>query len=139
MIQFPYKEKEPFKLDLIPMINVVFLLLIFFMLTSTTPTKQKTKIDLPKVKTAEKNSKQFLVMTIDKNGSMQLDGKAVTFEVLPAHLEKKISEKKNTVISIHADKIIEFDLFGKVIELAKQAGAVDFMLATGVDKPATES
>ena len=139
MIQFPYKEKEPFKLDLIPMINVVFLLLIFFMLTSTTPTKQKTKIDLPKVKTAEKNSKQFLVMTIDKNGSMQLDGKDVTFEVLPAHLEKKISEKKNTVISIHADKIIEFELFGKVIELAKQAGAVDFMLATGVDKPATES
>ena len=139
MIHFPYKEKEPFKLDLIPMINVVFLLLIFFMLTSTTPTKQKTKIDLPKVKTAEKNSKQFLVMTIDKNGSMQLDGKAVTFEVLPAHLEKKISEKKNTVISIHADKIIEFELFGKVIELAKQAGAVDFMLATGVDKPATES
>ena len=139
MIQFPYKEKEPFKLDLIPMINVVFLLLIFFMLTSTTPTKQKTKIDLPKVKTAEKNSKQFLVMTIDKNGSMQLDGKAVTFEVLPAHLEKKISDKKNTVISIHADKIIEFELFGKVIELAKQAGAVDLMLATGVDKPATES
>ena len=139
MIQFPYKEKEPFKLDLIPMINVVFLLLIFFMLTSTTPTKQKTKIDLPKVKTAEKNSKQFLVMTIDKNGSMQLDGKAVTFEVLPAHLERKISEKKNTVISIHADKIIEFELFGKVIELAKQAGAVDFMLATGVEKPATES
>jgi len=139
MIQFPYKEKEPFKLDLIPMINVVFLLLIFFMLTSTTPTKQKTKIDLPKVKTAEKNSKQLLVMTIDKNGSMQLDGKAVTFEVLPAHLEKKISEKKNTVISIHADKIIEFELFGKVIELAKQAGAEDFMLATGVDKPATES
>ena len=137
MIQFPYKEKEPFKLDLIPMINVVFLLLIFFMLTSTTPTKQKTKIDLPKVKTAEKNSKQFLVMTIDKNGSMQLDGKAVTFEVLPAHLEKKISEKKNTVISIHADKIIEFELFGKVIELAKQAGAEDFMLATGVEKPAT--
>ena len=139
MIHFPYKEKEPFKLDLIPMINVVFLLLIFFMLTSTTPTKQKTKIDLPKVKTAEKNSKQFLVMTIDKNGSMQLDGKAVTFEVLPAHLEKKISEKKNTVISIHADKIIEFELFGKVIELAKQAGAVDFMLATGVEKSATES
>jgi biopolymer transport protein ExbD len=139
MIQFPYKEKEPFKLDLIPMINVVFRLLIFFMLTSTTPTKQKTKIDLPKVKTAEKNSKQFLVMTIDKNGSMQLDGKDVTFEVLPAHLEKKISEKKNTVISIHADKIIEFELFGKVIELAKQAGAEDFMLATGVEKPATES
>jgi biopolymer transport protein ExbD len=133
MIRFPYKEKSPFKLDLIPMINVVFLLLIFFMLTSTT-TLQSKKVELPTAKTAEKNSKQFLIMTIDKNGSLELDGKAVTIESLPAYLEKKVGEKKNTVISIHADKVIEFELFGKVIELAKQAGAEDFMLATENDR-----
>ena len=133
MIKFPFKEKTPFKLDLIPMINVVFLLLIFFMLTSTT-TKQTKKVELPKARTAEKNSKEYLVMTIDKKGSMELDGKAVTLEALPAHLEEKIDEKKNTVVSIHADKAIEFELFGKVIGLAKQAGAEDFMLATGVEK-----
>jgi len=133
MIKFPYREKAPFKLDLIPMINVVFLLLIFFMLTSTT-TKQTKKVELPKARTAEKNSKEYLVMTIDKKGSMELDGKAVTLEALPAHLEEKIDEKKNTVVSIHADKAIEFELFGKVIGLAKQAGAEDFMLATGVEK-----
>ncbi len=129
MIRFPYKEKSTFKLDLIPMINVVFLLLIFFMLTSTTSLQVK-KVELPKAKTAEKNSKQFLTVTIDKNGSLELDGKAVTIEALPVHLEKKVAEKKNAVISIHADKVIEFGLFGKVIELAKQAGAEDFMLAT---------
>jgi len=133
MIRFPYKEKAPFKLDLIPMINVVFLLLIFFMLTSTT-TLQSKKVELPTAKTAEKNSKQFLIMTIDKNGFLELDGKAMTIEALPAHLEKKVSEKQNTVISIHADKAIEFELFGKVIELAKQAGAEDFMLATENDR-----
>ena len=115
------------------MINVVFLLLIFFMLTSTT-TLQSKKVELPTAKTAEKNSKQFLIMTIDKNGSLELDGTAMTIEALPAHLEKKVSEKKNTVISIHADKAIEFELFGKVIELAKQAGAEDFMLATENDR-----
>ena len=133
MIRFPYKEKSPFKLDLIPMINVVFLLLIFFMLTSTT-TLQSKQVELPTAKTAEKNSKQFLIMTIDKNGSLELDGTAMTIEALPAHLEKKVNEKKNTVISIHADKAIEFELFGKVIELAKQAGAEDFMLATENDR-----
>ena len=133
MIRFPYKEKSTFKLDLIPMINVVFLLLIFFMLTSTTSLQIK-KVELPTAKTAEKNSKQFLIMTIDKNGFLELDGKAMTIEALPAHLEKKVSEKQNTVISIHADKAIEFELFGKVIELAKQAGAEDFMLATENDK-----
>ena len=138
MIRFPYKEKAPFKLDLIPMINVVFLLLIFFMLTSTT-TLQSKKVELPKAKTAEKNSKQFLIMTIDKSGSLELDGKALSIEALPAHLEKKVSEKKNTVISIHADKAIEFELFGKVIELAKQAGAEDFMLATENDRSNKDS
>jgi len=138
MIRFPYKEKAPFKLDLIPMINVVFLLLIFFMLTSTT-TRQSKKVELPIAKTAEKNSKEFLVMTIDKNGSLDLDGKAITFEALPTYLEKKVSEKKNTVISVHADKDIEFKLFGKVIELAKQAGAEDFMLATRNEKPGKDS
>ena len=133
MIRFPYKEKSTFKLDLIPMINVVFLLLIFFMLTSTTSLQIK-KVELPTAKTAEKNSKEFLTITIDKNGSLELDGKAVTIDALPVHLEKKVDEKKNTVISIHADKAIEFELFGNVIELAKQAGAEDFMLATENDK-----
>ena len=133
MIRFPYKEKSTFKIDLIPMINVVFLLLIFFMLTSTTSLQIK-KVELPTAKTAEKNSKQFLTVTIDKNGSLELDGKAIAIEALPVHLEKKVAEKKNAVISIHADKAIEFELFGKVIELAKQAGAADFMLATENDK-----
>ena len=133
MIRFPYKEKSTFKLDLIPMINVVFLLLIFFMLTSTTSLQIK-KVELPTAKTAEKNSKQFLTVTIDKNGSLELDGKAITIEALPVYLENKVAEKKNAVISIHADKDIEFELFGKVIEFSKQAGASDFMLATENDK-----
>tara|TARA_Y100001934_G_scaffold224530_1_gene268654 strand:- start:123 stop:539 length:417 start_codon:yes stop_codon:yes gene_type:complete len=138
MVRFPYKEKSTFKLDLIPMINVVFLLLIFFMLTSTTSLQVK-KVELPTAKTAEKNSKQFLTVTIDKDGSLELDGKAVTIEDLPVHLEKKVAEKKNAVISIHADKVIEFELFGRVIELAKQAGAADFMLATENDKSNRDS
>tara|TARA_B110000438_G_scaffold201022_1_gene192542 strand:- start:1957 stop:2364 length:408 start_codon:yes stop_codon:yes gene_type:complete len=130
MVKFQYKEKKPFKLDLIPMINIVFLLLIFFMLTATTPTKEGGKVELPKARTAEKSNKQYLTVTIDKKGALQLEGVAITLDTLSDQLEKKVSGRKNTVISIHADKVIEFELFGKVIALAKQAGAEDFILAT---------
>ena len=130
MVKFQYKEKIPFKLDLIPMINIVFLLLIFFMLTATTPTKEGREVDLPKARTAEKSNKQYFTVTIDKVGALQLDGNEVTLKTLQGQLESKIRGKKNTVISIHADKVIEFELFGQVIELAKQAGAEDFILAT---------
>ena len=132
-MKFPRQPVEEVNVNLTPLIDVVFLLLIFFMLTSTT-TLQSKKVELPTAKTAEKNSKQFLTVTIDKNGSLELDGKAIAIEALPVHLEKKVAEKKNAVISIHADKAIKFELFGKVIELAKQAGAADFMLATENDK-----
>jgi len=130
MLKFQYKEKIPFKLDLIPMINIVFLLLIFFMLTATTPTKEGREVDLPKARTAEKSNKQYFTVTIDKVGALQLDGNEVTLKTLQGQLENKIRGQKNTVISIHADKVIEFELFGQVIELAKQAGAEDFILAT---------
>ena len=130
MVKFKYKEKIPFKLDLIPMINIVFLLLIFFMLTATTPTKEGREVDLPKARTAEKSNKQYFTVTIDKVGALQLDGNEVTLKTLQGQLESKIRGQKNTVISIHADKVIEFELFGQVIELAKQAGAEDFILAT---------
>jgi len=130
MVKFQYKEKTPFKLDLIPMINIVFLLLIFFMLTATTPSKEGTKVELPKARTGEKSNKQYVNVTIDKKGILQLEGDTITFDALPAQLEKKVNGQKNIVISIHADKVIEFELFGKVIALAKQAGAEDFILAT---------
>ena len=130
MVKFQYKEKTPFKLDLIPMINIVFLLLIFFMLTATTPSKEGTKVELPKARTGEKSNKQYVNVTIDKKGALQLEGDIITFDALPAQLEKKVNGQKNIVISIHADKVIEFELFGKVISLAKEAGAEDFILAT---------
>ena len=130
MVKFQYKEKAPFKLDLIPMINIVFLLLIFFMLTATTPSKEGTKVELPKARTGEKSNKQYVNVTIDKKGTLQLEGNTITFDELPDQLEKKVNGQKNIVISIHADKVIEFELFGKVISLAKEAGAEDFILAT---------
>ena len=130
MVKFQYKEKTLFKLDLIPMINIVFLLLIFFMLTATTPSKEGTKVELPKARTGEKSNKQYVNVTIDKKGTLQLEGNTITFDELPDQLEKKVNGQKNIVISIHADKVIEFELFGKVISLAKEAGAEDFILAT---------
>lgn len=130
MVKLPYKEKPPFKLDLVPMINIVFLLLIFFMLTATTPTKEGKKVELPKARTGEKSNKHYLTVTIDKKGALQLEGNSVTLDTLAGQLEKIIGDQKSTVISIHADKIIEFELFGQVIALAKQAGAEDFILAT---------
>ena len=70
-MKFSRSPQEEVTINLTPLIDIVFLLLIFFMLTSPT-TLQSKQVELPTAKTAEKNSKQFLIMTIDKNGSLEL-------------------------------------------------------------------
>ena len=123
------RRREPFRLDLVPMINIVFLLLIFFMLTSTA-FKQSEKIELPKAESAELKTELNVVVLITPNGQIELDGKGYTLDTLLPVLKEELYEREKKIVEIQADKSIQFELFGDLIALAKQAGAVDFILAT---------
>ena len=129
MIKFQPIRREPFRLDLVPMINIVFLLLIFFMLASTT-IKSTHEVDLPEAQTSELNTKSNVVILITPKGQIEHEGAVVSLDALLPILEEKLRNQKEKTLEIQADKNIEFKLFGNVIDVAKQAGAVDFLLAT---------
>lgn len=129
MIKFKPRKREPFRLDLVPMINIVFLLLIFFMLTSTAM-KQPEDIQLPEAKTAEMITTPNLVVLITATGGLQFDGKMVSQEDLLSLMEMELRDHKEKVVEIQADQNVPFESFGQVIDISKQAGAVDFILAT---------
>jgi biopolymer transport protein ExbD len=129
MIKIQNLKREPFRLDLIPMINIVFLLLIFFLLTSTA-IKQSKEVNLPEAQSSQQIEKQNVIISILSNGSIALGKENIKFESLLSELSKILIGKKEKLVEIQADKNIEFKLFGKVIDIAKQAGAVDFILAT---------
>jgi len=123
------KDKEFFTLDLAPMINIVFLLLIFFLLTSTA-IKQGDAIDLPDAETSKKNETENIVVSVSYDRKLQLDRQEIQKESLKDSLSEKLKGHENKVVVIEGDKKIEFALFGEIIDIAKQAGATDFILAT---------
>ena len=123
------KEKELFRLDLAPMINIVFLLLIFFLLTSTA-IKQGDAIDLPKAESSQTNESKNIVVSISKDQKLQLDRQAIQKMNLKKSLHEKLERADNKIVVIEGDEKIEFALFGEIIDIARQAGAVDFILAT---------
>ena len=125
----PIRRREPFRLDLVPMINIVFLLLIFFMLTSTA-FKQSEKIELPEAESAELKTELNVVVLITSNGEVEYDGKRYSMKALIPVLQGELYEREKKIVEIQADKNIQFELFGDVIDAAKRAGAVDFILAT---------
>ncbi len=136
MIVLKRPRRESFRLDITPLINIVFLLLIFFMLTSTA-VNQGMNVDLPEAETAERINTQETTLTIGPDGSLMLDNQALTLDELSPAVQAKIQETGRRRLVIQADESIQFEQFGRVLDKTREAGAVEFLIAT--DTPESES
>ncbi|NIR49177.1 hypothetical protein GWN42_17340, partial [candidate division KSB1 bacterium] len=67
---------------------------------------------------------------ITSKGQVEYEGKPVSLDALYPILVEELYEREKRIVEIRADKAVEFELFGNVIDIAKQAGAADFVLAT---------
>ena len=135
MIRLPRPREARQRETTIALINIVFLLLIFFMLTSSA-VNQGLDVDLPNAETAERINTQEIALSIGKDGEMMLENQKVTLDDLPAKIKALLEETGHDSLIIQGDRNIQFDLFGKVLDKAREAGAVVFLIAT--DHPETE-
>ncbi len=116
-------ERKEAAFDLMPLIDVVFLLIIFFMLTTSFRTIfQGIKVDLPTTTTKQERIEQNIIVTITKDNVLYLDKARVTTSKLVSLLKKKLGEKKGLVM-INADKLVRHGKVVETMDLAKQAGA----------------
>ncbi len=129
MINISCSRKRNTELDLIPLINIIFLLLIFFMLTSNS-ISNALKADLPVAETSTKIEKKNIVLKISLTGKIELNGKRIAQGEMEDRLKAELDQGKTHTIEVHGDKNIEFKIFGKIIEEARKAGAEDFIFAT---------
>lgn len=105
-----------------PMADIVFLLLIFFMLTSALLIEPGIKIKLPKTKTAEIQSEKKLTLTITKDGKIFLEQKEVKLNELERTLAIYVGTKKSELLILRADKDVPHGLVVEVLDIAKLAG-----------------
>jgi len=116
-------ERREAAFDLMPLIDVVFLLIIFFMLTTSFRTIfQGIKVDLPTTTTKQERIEQNIIITITKDNVLYLDKARVTTSKLVSLLKQKLGEKKGLVM-INADKLVRHGKVVEIMDLAKQAGA----------------
>lgn len=127
-------ERREAAFDLMPLIDVVFLLIIFFMLTTSFRTIfQGIKVDLPTTTTKQERIEQNIIITITKDNVLYLDKARVTTSKLVSLLKKKLGEKKGLVM-INADKLVRHGKVVGIMDLAKQAGAVRVGILTSYIK-----
>jgi len=123
------KEEEPM-LGITPLIDIVFLLLIFFMVTSHFHVASGVPIRLPKVtqNTYEKKRHE-IILAIDKMGRIYLKREKVELKELGVKLQDLVAKDDLIQLILQADKDVKHGKVVQVMDLAKSAGITSIVIA----------
>ncbi|MBN2706686.1 MAG: biopolymer transporter ExbD [Deltaproteobacteria bacterium] len=131
-MRFQTRSRDDVQLDMTPLVDVVFLLLIFFMLSTSLSLNPGIKIDLPKSSAEQvKKKKTTLRVAVEAGGLIYLEGKKLSLE----ELRQKFAQVGNdagdeALVIIEADKKVYHGLVVKVMDAAKSSGLNKLAIAT---------
>ncbi|ORJ63646.1 biopolymer transporter ExbD [Geothermobacter hydrogeniphilus] len=123
-------SEEP-KVDMTPMVDVVFLLLIFFMISTTFVETPGIDVNLPKssLEVTEKKPQEIKVF-IDARGKIVIDEKQVSLKGLKERLKAMGAKTAETTFVLMADRDVRHGRVVEVMDAAKEAGFVQLAIAT---------
>ncbi len=127
------KRREPLNLDLTPVVDVVFILLIFFIITSVFKKDELALLlDLPASNAKEMEVKEGQIFIELGKDKLAIKGIEVSFDSLEDNL-KAIKNKNNPVI-VRIDKKVEYERIVKVLDLLQKYNLVNLALVTNEEK-----
>ena len=111
------------RIDMLPLIDMVFLLLVFFIYAMLSmAVHHALPVALPVSSTAPLDKQVTLSVTVDRNGSVFLDEVPVKVEMLAEHLKAKAESEKEPAVLLFADNSITYQTLYGVIDQIKMAG-----------------
>ncbi|MEL6495475.1 MAG: biopolymer transporter ExbD [Cyanobacteria bacterium J06623_7] len=127
----PINEAEDsFEINILPMIDVIFSILAFFIISSLFLTRsQGLPVDLPTAQTAEPKQSVQLNITIEADGKMFLDRQPIELDNLKATLSEKIAPDSESVVIINADTKVEHGTVVKVMDRLRQVPGAKMAIA----------
>jgi len=137
-MNFKRKNTEEFDLNLTPLIDVVFLLLIFFMVTTTFDRETQLKIEMPQASGEHKKTEKSLEVSIDSKSRFFINQKEVVnsgLGTIKKALKQAAGDEKNPPLLISADGQATHQSVITVLDAAGQLGFVNITFAANEPKP----
>jgi biopolymer transport protein ExbD len=129
VIDFGEHVEEKKTLDLTPMLDVVFLLLIFFLLTSIFA-KPMLSLNLPEAATGTLEQEPEVRIAIHRDGDIYLNEERVALTALPSAMTELFRGDGSRDLSLQSDQGVPFGRVVEIMDLAKQAGAENIAVVT---------
>jgi biopolymer transport protein ExbD len=119
--------------DLMPLIDMVFILLIFFLLTSNA-LQPAVDVELPETAEGEPNNLPSIVITIRSDGILLIDEEPVSKDLFLPALDSRHRAHPNTELTIRADRRVAFGEVVEIMDLCKRAGAEEVSFLVEVEE-----
>lgn len=115
------------------LIDIVFMLLIYFLLTANFIVDEGIKIKLPQAKAAAPRVREEISIHVDREGRAYLNRKPVPHDRLFAQVREMIGADSDLLVVVKADRSVLLNKVVRVMDIAKAAGAGKLCLATEKD------
>ncbi len=128
-MRFTKKKKTISALQSTAMADIIFLLLIFFLLSSSFIIQTGIKVDLPRVTQVQRETQKDIVVTITADESLYLDGIKIPWSQLRQRLESRLSETTSRTVIVKGDEAVRLGRTVQVMDIARQLGAEQLAIA----------
>ena len=125
------KEKKNIEINVAPLIDIVFLLLIFFMLASEFTDFKTIDMVSPSQKNKEINKSDLpIIIELSENGIININSKEVKFNELPEIINKKLNNKKDNKLIVSTPNETKVNVLIKVVDTIRSLGIENIALIT---------
>ncbi|NMR25393.1 MULTISPECIES: ExbD/TolR family protein [Pseudoalteromonas] len=122
-------EQQQQHIDLSPLLDVVFILLIFFIVTTVFVKETGVEVDKPQALSTQKLARNVIMLAITNNGEVIYDGNNIGVAGVRNTVSQLLAGREQPVV-IQADKQVPTELLVQVLDESKLAGAVSVNIAT---------
>ncbi len=122
-------DEDESAIDITPMLDVVFIMLIFFIVTATFVKEAGIDVNRPDAATAIKQEKANIMIAINENNEIWIDRRQVDIRSVRPNIERLHVENPQGSVVIQADKESKTDTLIKVLDAARSAGVFNVAIA----------
>ena len=129
----PMQQEEEKVADLTPMLDVVFIMLIFFIVTATFIKETGVEVNRPDTKTAELKKTVSLLVGVAPDNGIWIDKKRVEESALKLNLTRMFNENPKSGMVIQADNESSIESLAKVADIARDVGIAPIAISVEND------
>ena len=117
------REEEEAAIDMTPMLDIVFIMLIFFIVTTSFVKEAGIEVNKPKASNQVTKKNANIFVAVKDTGDIWLDKRRVDIELVGSTIEKLLAEQPTDVVIIQADKNAKHGVVVEVMDAIKEAGS----------------